>query len=546
MPDSIRGLCETDADLAAWAAEEAKRLGAEHAEVRYGLLEVRRVTWKNGRAALLAHTFHRGLGVRARVGGAWGFASRPLSPNPGDLFPSGGPVEEEEGETPPLSAIDDVFEAGAQEAEAVAHVGASSVDPAAARDTIHAVAEAAIQQARAASSLSPAPPSPLAPPGPSGRHVWTTPRQRDPFHVPLEEILESMASVEGEARKAEKELRSVEVLFTAWRRAHWLVTTDGIIVLQEILECGGGIRCLAHREGVTQERTYPGLRGQHWETGGYEVFEALRLAEEAPRVAREAMALTAAPVCPAMTTDLVIDGSLAALQVHETIGHAVELDRVLGSEESLAGASHLTPDKLGWFRMGSDLVNVVADATAPCGLGSFGFDDEGTPGRRVPIIRNGIFVGYLSDRDSAGRLGLAAAGASRAQDWSHLPLIRMTNVNLLPGGWSLEEMIGELEHGFYFETARNPSIDHLRLNFFIPAEVAWEIRDGRRTRMYRDPGYGGVSYELWRSCDAIGDRRSWRIWGLPSCGKGDPSQVGHVGHGAAPVRMRGVRIGIGG
>ncbi|MBU1699341.1 MAG: TldD/PmbA family protein [Candidatus Eisenbacteria bacterium] len=544
--DQVPGLSAEDVILAQWAIEEARRLGATYAEARWGLLETRRIRIKDQHVALLAHTNHRGLGLRVLVDGAWGFVSHPLQPPTGETLvtPAGedllrGEIQPDETH-PPISAIDDIFDVDLSARGPIQpHTAAFAY--ARLKGTIISLAEAAVAMARAAAAHNRRPIQ-LAPAAPQSG-VWRTDRERDPFEVPLEEMVEYLMTAEKVSRQAEKDLVSTETWLTAWRKAHWLCTSEGTLILQEILECGGGLKCLAHTDGVTQERTYPGLRGCDCETGGYERLLAHELQKNAPRVAAEAVALTTAPPCPSKVSDLVIDGSLAAIQIHETIGHAVELDRVFGSEESLAGGSHLTPDKLDWFRFGSDLINVSADATAALGLGSFGYDDEGTPAQRVPIIKNGVFSGYLTNRETAGKLGILSGGAARAQDWSHMPLIRMTNVNLAPGGWTFDKLIEDTENGFYFETSKNPSIDHLRLNFFVAAEMAWEIRDGKKIRMYRDPAYGGISYQLWRACDAITDYRHWRIWGIPNCGKGDPKQIGHVGHGASPLRMRNVRIG---
>jgi TldD protein len=550
--DNVPGLRPEDAILAQWAVDEARRLGADYADARWGLLETLRIRFKNGRVAPLARTYSRGLGLRVVVDGAWGFASHPLLPVTSHAFVTGtldggtmdrdemGPDDED---MPPISSIDDIFEAEPSLGDAAERPGMAPVPHHQMKEVVENVASQACALARAASA-SVRRPVRLAPAEPQ-TGFWRTPCERDPFLVPLEEIIEVLSLVESAARRAEKGLVSAEALMTAWRRAHWLCTSEGTLVLQDVVECGGGMRVLAHRGGITQERSFPGLRGNHAETGGYERFLALGLVEAAGRIASEAAELTTAPPCPSVTADLVIDGATAAVQIHETVGHAVELDRVLGAEESLAGGSHLTPGKMGWFRFGSDIVNVVADATSPHGLGTFGFDDEGTPASRHDVIRNGIFSGYLSSRDTGARLGIPSGGSLRGQDWSHLPLIRMTNVNLLPGGWEFEEILRDTERGFYFETPKNPSIDHQRLNFFLPAEIAWEIRDGKRVRMFRDPSYGGISHKLWRSCDAIADGRHWRLWGIPSCGKGDPGQTGHVGHGASPLRMRGVRLGTG-
>src|SRR5205807_1334284 len=204
--------------------------------------------------------------------------------------------------------------------------------------------------------------------------------------------------------------------------------------------------------------------------------------------------------------------------------------------------SFLTPDLLGHFRYGSDQVTLTADATVPSGLGTFGYDDEGVPAQRTVLVDSGIFSGYMSSRETAARLGTTSSGAMRADGWSRIPLIRMTNVNLDPGESSLEEMIATTEHGVYLQTNRSWSIDDRRLNFQFGTQNGWEIRDGRRVRLVRNALYSGVTPEFWRSCDAVGGADEWRMWGVVNCGKGQPGQAMHVGHGAAPCRFRNVRV----
>ena len=268
------------------------------------------------------------------------------------------------------------------------------------------------------------------------------------------------------------------------------------------------------------------------------------LAGEAPRVASEAAALLAAEPCPACETTVILDGGQLALQVHESIGHPIELDRVLGSEASYAGDSFLKPADLNTLRYGSDLVNVVADATCPGGLGTFGYDDEGVPAQRTPIITNGLFTGFLTSRETAPVIGAASNGAMRADGWSAIPLIRMTNINLMPGTWAFDDLLADTDDGIYLATNRSWSIDNKRLNFQFGTEIAWRIEGGRLTTMYKNPTYTGITPRFWNACDAVCSADHWRLWGTPNCGKGQPSQTAHVGHGVAPARFRNVQVGV--
>ena len=216
----------------------------------------------------------------------------------------------------------------------------------------------------------------------------------------------------------------------------------------------------------------------------------------------------------------------------------------MGMEASFAGTSFLTTDKLNNFRYGSDAVTIVADATVEGGLGSFGFDDEGVPAQRTVIVDRGNFAGYLTSRETASRYGERSNGTMRADSWSRIPLIRMTNVNLEPGDWRLDDLIADTDEGIYMQTNRSWSIDDRRLNFQFGTEIAWEVNGGKLGRMLKNPTYTGTTPIFWGSCDAVCAPDEWIVWGTPNCGKGEPSQVAHVGHGAAPARFRNVRVGV--
>jgi len=272
--------------------------------------------------------------------------------------------------------------------------------------------------------------------------------------------------------------------------------------------------------------------------------DELRLLHHAPRIAEEAVALHKADRCPEGEFDLILDSSQLGLQIHESIGHPIELDRVLGSEANYAGMSFLTLDQLNRLRYGSDIVNVVCDARAAHGpgLGTFAFDDEGVPAQSVDIIRNGMFRGYMTSRETASAVGdTRSNGCMRADGWSRIPLIRMTNVSLEPGEQSLDEVFDA--DGIYMETNRSWSIDDKRYNFQFGCEIGWEIRGGKRVRMLKNPSYSGISTEFWNACAAIAGREHWTLWGVPNCGKGQPEQVMGTGHGASPSRFRKIKVG---
>ena len=303
---------------------------------------------------------------------------------------------------------------------------------------------------------------------------------------------------------------------------------------------------MATSEDQTQIRSFPTSHDGDVMQSGWEHFAALDLAAAGGSTAEEAIALLTAPACEPGRTTIVLGGQQVALQVHESVGHAVELDRVLGMEASYAGTSFVTPADLGKLRYGSEVMSVTADATLPGGLGSYGWDDEGVAARTGPIVRGGLLTGFLSSRETAAAIGLdRSSGCMRADGFARQPIVRMSNVSLEPGeAGTLDELIGATDRGLYLDTNRSWSIDSRRLQFQFATEAAWEIVDGERRRLVRNASYGGTTPEFWRSLDAVCSRPEWRLWGLTNCGKGEPGQAMRVSHGAAPARFRDVQVGV--
>jgi TldD protein len=277
---------------------------------------------------------------------------------------------------------------------------------------------------------------------------------------------------------------------------------------------------------------------------GWEFVESLRLGEEAPRVAEQAVALLRADPCPSGVMDVVIDAEQMTAQVHESVGHPTELDRVYGTEAAYAGTSFLKPDDLRSLRYGSEHMSITADPTTPLGLGTFAFDDEGIPAAREAIVTDGLLTGFLTSRETAARIGAGAGGSMRAESWNRMPLVRMTNLHLEPGSGSKEELIAGVARGVYLETNRSWSIDDKRLNFQFGTQIAWEIVDGKLARMLRDATYTGITPVFWGSLDGVAGPEEWRLFGATNCGKGQPGQSAHVSHGAPPARFRGVQVGV--
>jgi TldD protein len=366
----------------------------------------------------------------------------------------------------------------------------------------------------------------------------------DPFAVPLEDKLAVLDAPVRALRAGDKRLVSAEA-WMEWTRLHKrLLTTEGTDTTQSFTYGASGMHVFAlGDDGTSQRRSYPTWQGADGFQAGYERIGALDLMAHVDPVKDEVLALLTAPPCPAGTRTLLLDSSQVALQIHESCGHPAELDRVLGSEISLAGGSFLQPQRLGTLRYGSPLVTLVADATAPGGNGTFGWDDEGVPGGKRPLVDRGVFVDYLSSRETAAALGRASTGTMRAEAWNRAPIIRMVNVSLEPGAGSLEDLVADTDDGVLVATDKSWSIDDLRYNFQFSCEIAWEIRRGKRTRILRDPFYTGITPSFWGSCDFVCGPGDWRLWGISTCGKGDPVQSMHVGHGAAPARFRNVTVG---
>ena len=365
----------------------------------------------------------------------------------------------------------------------------------------------------------------------------------DPFTIPIDRKLSYLFEI-TKVLRANKAVNVGRASMDFNRIKKIFCSTEGALIEQDILESGGGYEAFTLGGGEAQKRSYPNShRGDHSCTG-YEFIEQMKLLENAERVADEAAALVKAKDCPVGEKTVIITGPQMALQVHESCGHPTELDRVLGTEISLAGGSFMTIDQLGKLQYGSPIVNIVADSTIEGGLGSFGYDDEGVKACRSYIIKEGKHVGYLTSRETAPIINAKSNGCMRADGWSAIPLIRMVNVNLEPGNWELNELIADTKDGLLLDMNKTWSIDDRRLNFQFGCEIAWEIKDGKIGQMYKNPLYTGITPQFWNSCNAICNKNHWHIWGIPSCGKGEPMQTAHVAHGTAPARFSNVSVGV--
>ena len=476
--------------LALEALDAALRRGVTYADARAVEIRDRQVSTKNGKAGHVSSSVSMGVGIRVLANGCWGFA-----------------------------ATDNLAKEGIQHAAALASEIARSGAFAKKQDVVLAPEE-------------------------KYEATWTSPIRIDPFGIPVDRNVALLLDVDRELRR-NPGVTLAEGAMAFERRRQVFASSIGSLIDQTRYLSGVGYAALSYKDGEIQKRSYPNSFGGQHQLKGYELIEEWNLVANAGRIAEEAVALHSADQCPQGEFDLILDSSQLALQIHESVGHPIELDRVLGSEANYAGMSFLTLDQLNRLRYGSPLVNVVCDARPEHGpgLGTFAFDDEGVPAQSTDIIRDGLFTGYMTSRETAAAIGeVRSNGTMRADGWARLPLIRMTNVSLRPGRQSLDEVMGA-DHAIYMETNRSWSIDDKRYNFQFGCEVAWEMRHGKKVRMLKNPSYSGITTEFWNACQAIAGPEHWMLWGTPNCGKGQPEQIMGTGHGASPARFSRIKIG---
>jgi TldD protein len=479
-------------EWASLAIDTAKRRGATYSDARVMDIRHRDISTKNGAVGTLSEAESLGIGIRVIASGAWGFA-----------------------------ATDRLTREGVQAcaAEAVAIAKASAL---AKLENVAMVPEQAYVD------------------------TWQNPFLKDPFLIPVERQIDLLLAADKEMRRV-KGITLAEGSMSFRRIEQVFVSSIGSKIHQIKMQSGAGIVATSFAGSEIQKRSYPSSFGGQHMLQGYELVESFDLTGNAQRVAEECVALHSAAQCPEGQSTILLDSSQLGLQIHESIGHPIELDRVLGMEANFAGMSFLTIDKLRKLQYGSEIVNVVADARLEHGpgLGTFAYDDEGVPAQCTPIITNGLFTGYLSNRETASAIGEKRSGGTmRCESWNRLPMIRMTNISIHPGTWKFEDLIADTDDAIYMETNRSWSIDDRRYHFQFSTEIGWEIKGGKKARMIKNPSYSGITTEFWNSCDAICSREYWTLWGTPNCGKGQPQQTMGTGHGASPARFRNVKVGV--
>jgi TldD protein len=471
------------------AIEKAADAGATYVDYRQILTESEYLSYANGTAEEVSHSLDRGFGIRVIANGAWGFC------------------------------------------------GSADIT----EQKIIKTADKAVEIAKASAILQKKPVE-LAPNKKYFDH-YASFIKTNPFNIPLTQKLDFLEHLdELMARNSGIKSRHGFLDFRKITKDYF--NSEGSAIHQVIYQAGTGVTVTAmrsHRDRAS--RSYPANEGIY-ENKGYELLEQTDFEGNIPIISEQAVALLDADSCPRKTCDIVIDSSHMSLVIHESIGHALELDRVFGGERNFSGTSFATPDKLSNLKYGSDIINVVADSTSRYGLGSFGYDDDGVKAHEAYLIKDGILLNYLSSRETAARIGKLSTGAMRADGWGNIPIVRMTNTNLLPGNQSLDDLISGIDDGLFLQTTSSWSIDDTRENFQFGCEYGREIKGGKIGKIIKSPTYSGNTVAFWNSCDGIGDKSLWRIWGTPNCGKGQPAQNGRVGQGASPARFRNVQVGV--
>ncbi|MBI5327882.1 MAG: TldD/PmbA family protein [Deltaproteobacteria bacterium] len=495
-----------------------KKKGVEYTDVRFEENASEGVMARDGEVDRLWDNLDTGFGIRVLYKGAWGFAASSLLT---------------ETETKKMA------DAALSQAKAIAKIQGS-----------RGKGQGAIDK------------------NPPVRIKYKAPYQIDPFIIPLEERLSPIlkatslhltpdTSIRGQALQ---KIHTIEGFLDFQKTHKTFLNTEGSFIEQEFYTIGAGIKVIAVDGNDVQVRSFPDSHNGIFRQGGYERIIEMDILKNTPRVIDETILLLKADECPSGEKMVILGGSQVALQIHESIGHAVELDRAMGMEISLAGGTFLTPDKLG-KQICSKIVNIYADPTIEGGAGSYIYDDEGTKSKRVDIIKNGRFVDFLTSRETAKRLSVGSGkwevgkkpapagskqgsnGSVRANGWNNIPIIRMSNINIEPQQGVLNDLIADTKDGILLQTNKSWSIDTLRLNFQFGMEIGWEIKKGKITRPLKNCVYSGITPQFWKSCNAICGKEEWQMYGLNSCGKGDPIQSISVGHGAAPTRFDRVKIG---
>ena len=471
-------------DVLQAAIDRALQAGAQYAEARFERTLTEAVRVRTRAVDRISFDQDAGWGVHVLSSGGWGFAS------------------------------------------------SSSTAPA----DVTATALLAVEIARAAGRTRKSPADAEGLPTERGRYKPAV--EVDPFAVPVEERVALALDASARLSDASDRVKVSNASLAFERHDKLFVNNIGARLEQEITFSRFDISAIAvDDDGYSYRRSFNDMS-----QAGWEFITAQDLPSQAERVGSEAAELVVAPWAPSGPKDVVLASDFVALLVHESCGHPTELDRVLGWEAAFAGRSFLSPEMLGNYQYGSPLVNMTADSLLPGGLGTFGWDEEGTPAQRTVIVREGTFSGYLTSRESAPAIGQRSNGCGRATSWGRIPIVRMVNLSLEAGAGSLESLIDGVEDGLYVETPSSWSLDDRRMNFHFSGELCREIKGGKLGGLLKGAAFQGRTPQFWGSVRGIAGPAEWRLWGFPHCAKGEPLQLCPVSHGASPVLVTGLNM----
>ena len=362
-------------------------------------------------------------------------------------------------------------------------------------------------------------------------------RHEGPSRIRLDQM--SLEGFTGQLIQATKRLKVSDSIVTAVAEAtlvesetHY-VTSSGTDLRQQHLLSYQNFGAIAAEGAETQQRSLNGPTARCLQSG-LESFDWDELLDECEKTGQEALALLKADNCPDETMDLILSPDQMLLQIHESIGHPLELDRILGDERNYAGWSFVRPQDFGTLQYGSPLMNIVFDPGLLGEFASYAFDDGGAPAQREYLIREGLLLRGLGGLESQSRSGIPGVANFRSSGWNRAPIDRMANINLEPGTTSFEAMLGQVERGIFMQSNRSWSIDDYRNKFQFGCEYAQLIEEGRLTRVLKNPNYRGITLPFWHSLQAVGTPETFKMYGTPYCGKGEPNQMIRVGH-ASPV-----------
>lgn len=484
----------TTTDLATLAIDAIARAGCEYGDVRFCTYRTQNLYARDRSLSQLSDNVSSGFGVRVLLDGAWGFAASPYKT----------PAE-------------------------VERIVALAVEI--------AQGSRLSQQTRV-----------LLAPVKAYRDTYITPIEIDPFSVPITEKAELLLRLNEQLLTySEHGIKKAYSFLRFAREDKTFASTEGSLIEQTIYRSYPGFGCTAIANGDAQERNYerPPLNI------GYEHINPADLLNQVERVAEEALEKVYAPKGPSgIRTTLILKPTNLWLTIHESVGHPTELDRVYGYESNFAGTSFATTDKLGKLQYAAPWVNFRADRTQSGGRGTMGYDDEGVPAQSWHLVKDGLLVDYLTDRETAYRLGRPSSnGSAYADSWSSLPMVRIPNLGLEPGpdGGShtatLKEMIADTEDGILIDGVGSFSIDQQRRNFQFGGDAFWKVEKGQVVGMLKDVTYQAMTTDFWNSVDAIGPASEWQQCGTNICGKGEPMQLAQMSHACVPVRVRDIQIG---